>query len=93
MGFSLHSNIMVSCFFFFFLKRGHILNKIIVGLSLVPHIAFSFLNFIYSSIFGCTGPLLPRGLCSSCGSKGRSLVAARRLLVAVASLVGEHGLQ
>ena len=80
-------------FWFFFFKWGHILNKRIVGLSLVLHIAFSFLNFIYSFIFGCTRPLLPRGLCSSCGSKGRSLVAACRLLIAVASLVGEHGLQ
>lgn len=33
-------------FFFFLRNRGHILNKRSVGLSLVPHIAVSFLIFI-----------------------------------------------
>ena len=94
LGFSLHSNVSGFFLFFFFLRnRGHILNKRIVGLSLAPRIAFSFLNFIYSFIFGCAGPLLLCGLFSSCRSEGPSLFVARRLLIAVPSLVAEHGLQ
>ena len=49
--------------------------------------------FIYLFIFGCVGSLL---LCawafSSCGERGLLFVAVRRLLIAVASLVAEHGL-
>ena len=33
-----------------------------------------------------------RGFFSSCGERGRLLVAVRGLLIAVASLVAEHGL-
>ena len=44
-------------------------------------------------IFGCVGSLLLRvGFFSSCGEEGLLFVAVRRLLIAVASLVAEHGL-
>ena len=54
---------------------------------------FFFFNlFIYLFIFGCVGSSL---LCvgfSSCGERGLLFIAVHRLLVAVASLVAEHGL-
>ena len=64
-------------------------------LSPVP-LPFSFLfvfKFFYF-IFGCVGSSL---LCAvfffcSCGEQGLFFVAVRQLLVAVASLVAEHGL-
>ena len=42
---------------------------------------------------GCMGSLLLRtGFLSSCGKRGLLFVAVRGLLIAVASLVAEHGL-
>ena len=43
-------------------------------------------------IFGCAGSLLLHGLFSSCKKWGYSPVTVLRLLIAVASLVVEHGL-
>ena len=46
--------------------------------------------FIY---FGCVGSLLLcAGFLSSCGERGLLFVVVRGLLIAVASLVVEHGL-
>ena len=51
------------------------------------------LAFIYLFIFGCIGSLL---LCtrafSSCGERGVLFVVVHGLLIAVASLITEHGL-
>ena len=44
-------------------------------------------------IFGCAGSLLVRGLSLVAASGGYSLTVVRGLLIAVASLVAEHGLQ
>ena len=49
----------------------------------------SCLNFF----FGCIGSsLLGTGFFSSCGEQGLLFVAVRSLLIALASLVVEHGL-
>ena len=50
--------------------------------------------FIYLFIFGCVGSsLLCAGfLFSSCSERGLLFLAVRRPLIAVASLVAEHGL-
>ena len=51
-----------------------------------------FYLFIYF-IFGCIGSsLLRTGFLSSCGERGLLFVAVHGLLIAVASLVVEHGL-
>ena len=47
---------------------------------------FFFLKFIYLFIYGCAQAF------SSFGERGLLFVAVRRLLIAVASLVVEHGL-
>ena len=54
--------------------------------------------FIYLFIFGCNGSLsLGLHCCvrafSSCGERGLLFVAVRGLLIVVASLVEEHGVQ
>ena len=52
-----------------------------------------FLNlFIYLFIFGCIGSSLHAAF-SGCGERGLLFVVERGLLIAVASLVVEHGLQ
>ena len=67
------------------------------------NISFIFLKhlFIYLFIFGCVGSSVRRagatlGCCarafSRCGEWGLLLVAVCGLLIAVASLVAEHGL-
>ena len=48
---------------------------------------------IYLFIFGCVGSSLLHRAFSSCGEQGLLLVVVCRLLIAVASLVAEHGLQ
>ena len=48
--------------------------------------------FIYLFIFGCAGFLLLKGLFSSCSEQGLLFIAVHGLLIAVASLVTEHGL-
>ena len=48
------------------------------------------LKLIYLCTFGCAGSSLPRGLSLVAESEGYSLVAVRRRLIAVASLVAEH---
>ena len=48
---------------------------------------------IFVIIFGCGGSSLLRELFSGCGKQGLFLIAVCRLLIAVASLVAEHGLQ
>ena len=50
------------------------------------------LFILFILIFGCVGSLLLRGAFSSCGEQGLLFVAVRGLLIAVASLVVEHGL-
>ena len=49
-------------------------------------------NLIDLFIFGCAGSSLLHGVFSSCGGQGYSLVVMHRLLIAVGSLVVEHGL-
>ena len=49
-----------------------------------------FYNFI--DLFDCAGSSLLGRLFSSCNEQGYSLVAVPRLLIAVASLAGEHRL-
>ena len=51
-----------------------------------------FYKFIYLFIFGCVGSSLLRAGFLSCDEQGLLFVAVCRLLVAVASLVAEHGL-
>ena len=46
---------------------------------------------IYLFIFGCVGSSFARAF-SSCGERGLLFVAARGLLIAVASVAAEHGL-
>ena len=54
---------------------------------------FFFSNFIIYLFFGCVGfSLLGPGFLSSGGKQGLLFVAVRGLLIAVASLVVEHGL-
>ena len=48
--------------------------------------------YFYLFIFGCAGYSLLHGFCSSCERESYSVVLVLRLLVAVASLVGAHGL-
>ena len=48
--------------------------------------------FIYLFIFGCVGSSLLHTAFSSCREQGLLFFAVHRLLVAVASLVVEHGL-
>ena len=50
-----------------------------------------YLLFIYF-IFGCVGSSLLCAGFSSCGKWGLLFVAVRGLLIAMASLVAEHGL-
>ena len=50
-----------------------------------------FIYFIYFT-FGCIGSSLLRAGFLSCGERGLLFVAVRGLLIAVASLVVEHGL-
>ena len=50
-------------------------------------------NFFFFFFFWlCWVFIATRGLFSSCGEQGLLFVAVRRLLIAVASLVAEHGL-
>ena len=59
-----------------------------------PHLGFFFVffnKFIYLFIFLAAFALLRAGF--SCGERGLLWVAVRGLLIAVASLVVDHGLQ
>ena len=49
--------------------------------------------FLYSFIFGCAGSSLLHRLFSSCSEWGLLFVEVCGLLIAVASLVADHGLQ
>ena len=51
-----------------------------------------FLKFILFIYLGCVGSSLLHAGFSSCGERELVFVAVRRLLIAVASLVVEHGL-
>ena len=56
-------------------------------MNIAVHVSFFFLNkFIYLFIFGCAWAF------SSCGEQGLLFDVVRGLLIAVASLVEEHGL-
>ena len=48
--------------------------------------------FIYLFIHGCVGFCFCMRAFSSCGKRGLLFVAVRGLLIAVASLIAEHGL-
>ena len=48
--------------------------------------------FFFFFFWLCWVFIATRGLFSSCGEQGLLFVAVRRLLIAVASLVAEHGL-
>ena len=48
-----------------------------------------FIYLLYFFIFGC---IAVHGLSSSCGERGLLFIAVHGLLIAVASLVAEHGL-
>ena len=54
-----------------------------------PSTSFFLMNLF---IFGCVGSSLLRVGFSSCSERGLLFVAVRGLLIAVASLVAEHGL-
>ena len=71
------------------------LNTNIQSLSDVVNFIYLFSKFIYFYlfIFGCIGSSLLRMGFFQCGERGLLFVAVRRLLIAVASLVAEHGLQ
>ena len=47
--------------------------------------------FFFEILFDCVGPSWLRAF-SSCGEQGLLFIAVRELLLAVASLVAEHGL-
>ena len=51
-----------------------------------------FFKFMYLFIWLCWVFVVERGLFFSCGERGLLLVAVRGLLIAVDSLVAEHGL-
>ena len=54
---------------------------------------YKFIYFIYIYFFWLRWVFVAvRGLFSSCGERGLLFVVALRLLIAVASLVAEHGL-
>ena len=55
------------------------------------HFYFYFILFL-KFIFGCVGVRCCSWAFSSCGEQGLLFVAVRGLLIAVASLVAEHGL-
>ena len=60
---------------------------------LVPHFSFFFINlFVCLFIYGCVGSFCCPQAFSSCGERGLLFVVVHRLLIAVASLVAEHGL-
>ena len=60
------------------------------GTSVLPGL---FIHLFYLFIFGCVGSsLLCAWAFSSCGERGLLFVAVLGLLIAVASLVAEHGL-
>ena len=48
--------------------------------------------FVYLFIYGCVGSPLLRAGFLSCGERGLLFVVVRGLLIAVASLVADHGL-
>ena len=54
---------------------------------------FSFLIAVHLFAFRCAGSLLLHWFFSSCGEQGLLLVAVRGCLIAVPSLVAEHGLE
>ena len=58
----------------------------------LQHLLFIDFFLKISFIFGCVGSLLLHAGISSCGEQGLLFVAVHRLLLAVASLVAEHGL-
>ena len=64
------------------------------SIHIINNVSLLFLNkFIYLLfIFGCIGSSLLHAAFSSCGERGLLFVAVRGLLIAVASLVAEHGL-
>ena len=64
-----------------------------VFMSLWSPLFFYFLKLInFFFFFGCVGSLLLHMAFSSCGEQGLLFVAVHGLLIAVASVVVEHGL-
>ena len=59
----------------------------------VGHFFFLYIYLFYFFIFGCVGSSLLRGLSLVVASGGLLFVAVQGLLIAVAWLVAEHGLQ
>ena len=58
----------------------------------ISYLYFSSLKNLYLFVFGTAGFTLLNGLFSICGKQELSLVAVHGLLIAVFSLVPEHGL-
>ena len=58
------------------------------------NVFYFLINFMYLFIYFwlCWVFVAARGLFSSCGERGLLFVVVRGLLIAVASLVAEHGL-
>ena len=78
---------MTFLFLFFFFACNNYTCSIVAS-----SIFFKYINlFIYLFIFVCVGSPLLRAF-SSCGEQGLLFIAVRGLLIAVASLVAEHGL-
>ena len=64
--------------------------KVLFSIFIYLSIYLSIYLFIYFWL--CWVFVAARGLFSSCGERGLLFVAVRRFLIAVASLVAEHGL-
>ena len=62
----------------------------IENLRLALSIAFYIIQILF--FFGCVGSFLLHMAFSSCGEQGLLFVVVRGLLIAVASLIAEHGL-
>ena len=75
----------------FFFSQPFKVVKTILGLHTL-YLFIYFKKFIYLFIFGCVGLRCCARAFSSCGERGLLFVAVHGLLIAVASLVVEHGL-
>ena len=57
-----------------------------------PHASFFFINYLFCLFLAALGLCCCTRAFSSCGKRGLLFVAVHVLLIAVASLVAEHGL-
>ena len=64
-----------------------------VNVSIILFLKINLFIFIYLLFLAALGLRCCARASSSCGERGRLFVAVRGLLIAVASLVVEHGLQ